>query len=96
MKAKLMVFLLCILLAVAGCSPGSKTDTPAEKISTINTMMSKGYPMTSNQKESINMLLEDGRKLAAEGKTAEANKQLDRAIKMLEVIGESDRFNKSE
>jgi len=96
MKAKLMVFLLCILLAVAGCSSGSKSNTPDEKIATINTLMSKGYAMTTNQKESVNMLLEEGRKLAAEGKTAEANKQLDRAIEMLEVIGESDRFNKSE
>jgi len=96
MKAKLMVFLLCILLAVAGCSSGAKTNTPEEKISTINTMMSKGYEMTPNQKESVNTLLEDGQKLLSEGKTAEADKLFNRAIKMLELIAESDRFNKSE
>lgn len=96
MKTKLTVFLLCVLLAAAGCSSGSKPDTPEEKINTINSMMSQGYEMSANQKESVNMLIEDGRKLLSEGKTAEANKLFDRAIELLEIIAETDRFNKSE
>jgi uncharacterized lipoprotein YajG len=95
-KTKLMVYFLCVFLAVAGCSTGSKSNTPEEKIATINTMMSKGYEMSRNQKAAITMQLEDGRNLLAQGKTAEANKQFDNAIKMLEIIAESDRFNKSE
>jgi uncharacterized lipoprotein YajG len=96
MKTKLMVSLFCIFLVVAGCSTGSKSNTPEEKIATITTMMSKGYEMSRNQKASISILLEDGRNLLAQGKTAEADKQFDKAIKMLEIIAESDRFNKSE
>ena len=96
MKAKLIVFVLCILLTLAGCSSGSKSNAPDDKIAAINSLMTKGYEMTKSQKENINQLLADGRKLAAQGKSTEANKLFDEAIKQLEVIGETDRFNKSE
>lgn len=58
--------------------------------------MSKGYEMSNNQRETINQLLSDGKELLKQGKTVEANKQFDEAIKLLEVIAETDRFNKSE
>lgn len=97
MKSKLIVLLLIMLLAVAGCSSsGSKSEAPGDKIATITAMMAKGYEMSQSQKESINQLLADGKKLVAEGKTAEADKLFDEAIKLLEVIAETDRFNKSE
>ena len=44
----------------------------------------------------IDLMLEEGRKLAAEGKTKEAQQLLDKALNMLELIAETDRFNKSE
>jgi uncharacterized protein YceK len=97
MKLKLISVLLIVMLAVAGCSSsGSKLSPTEEKIATINTLMSKGYEMSQNQRETINQLTADGNKLVSEGKTAEANKLFDEAIKLLEVIGETDRFNKSE
>lgn len=97
MKSKLIAVLLIMLLAVAGCSSsGSKSNNPEDKITTINTMMSKGYVMSENQKTTINQMLADGNKLISQGKTAEANKLFDEAIKLLEVIAETDRFNKSE
>ena len=97
MKLKLISVLLIILLAVAGCSSsGSKLSPTEEKIATINTLMSKGYEMSQNQRETINQLTADGKKLVSEGKTAEANKLFDEAIKKLEIIAETDRFNKSE
>ena len=97
MKSKLTILLFCIVLAVAGCSSGTKSSSPSEqKITTINTMMSKGYVMSNNQKTTINKMLEDGRKLVSQGKTEEANKLFDEAIQLLEVIAETDRFNKSE
>ena len=99
MKAKLIAVLLAVSLAatfaLAGCS-GGKSDTPDAKVATINTMMSKGYEMSANQRNELNGMLEEGRKLAAAGKTAEANSMLDKAISMLELIAETDRFNKSE
>ena len=97
MNAKLITLFLVILLAVAGCSSsGSKSSGPDAKIATINTMMSKGYVMSENQRTTINQMLADGKKLMAQGKTAEADKVFDEAIKLLEVIAETDRFNKSE
>ena len=97
MKSKLIALLLIMLLAVAGCSSsGIKSNNPEDKIATINTMMSKGYVMSENQKTTINQMLADGNKLLSQGKTAEANKLFDEAIKLLEVIAETDRFNKSE
>ena len=95
MKGKLIAVLLAMSLALAGCS-GSTSNTPDDKVATINSMMSKGYEMSDNQRTTINEMLEEGRKLAAEGKTEEAKKLLDKAINMLELIAETDRFNKSE
>ncbi|KPJ99838.1 MAG: hypothetical protein AMJ60_03620 [Desulfobacterales bacterium SG8_35] len=97
MKSKLIIGLLIILLAVAGCSSsGSKSSGPDDKIATINTMMAKGYEMSRNQRETINQMVEEGKKLVSQGKTEEANKLFDEALKLLEVIAETDRFNKSE
>jgi len=97
MKSKLIAVFLVMLLAVAGCSSsGSKSSSPDDKIATINTMMAKGYEMSKNQRETINQMLADGKKLASQGKKAEADKLFDEAIKLLEVIAETDRFNKSE
>ena len=58
--------------------------------------MNKGYEMSLNQREAINDLVAEGKKLIADGKKAEADKVFDKAIKLLEVIAETDRFNKSE
>ena len=96
MKSMLMTALLIILLTVSGCSSGSKSNGSDDKIATINTMMAKGYEMSQNQRETIKQLLADGKKLTAQGKTAEADKLFNEAIELLEVIAETDRFNKSE
>lgn len=97
MKSKLITVLLVMLLAVAGCSSsGSKSNSPDDKLATINTMMNKGYEMSETQRQTVNELIADGKNLVAAGKQAEANKLLDEAIELLEVIAETDRFNKSE
>jgi len=59
-------------------------------------MMTKGYAMTQNQRETINQQVAESKKLISEGKKEDANKLLDQALEMLEVIAETDRFNKSE
>ena len=96
MKAKLIAVLLVMLLAVAGCSSGSKSNTPDDKIATINTMMKAGYEMSDNQRNNINKAIEEAKKLIAASKTKEADMLLKRTINSLELIAETDRFNKSE
>ncbi len=95
MKLRLIVVLLVLLLGIAGCS-GNKTKTPEDKIATINTMMNKGYEMTEGQSQEIKKAVEDAKKLLSENKTEEANKLLIKTITALELIAETDRFNKSE
>jgi len=96
MKAKLIAALLIMLLAVAGCSSGSKSNTPDDKIATINSMMSKGYEMSDNQRNNVNQAVEEARKLLSQNKIDEANALLKKTINTLELIAETDRFNKSE
>jgi uncharacterized protein YceK len=98
MKLKLITVLLVILLAISGCSSSGDNSASSEngKLGTINTMMNKGYEMSEDQRQAINQLVADGKNLAASGKQAEADKRYDEAIKLLEVIAETDRFNKSE
>jgi len=97
MKSKLIAVLLIALLAIVGCSSGgSKSNTPDDKIATINSMMSKGYEMSDNQRNNINKAIEEAKKLIAANKTDEANALLKKTINTLELIAETDRFNKSE
>ncbi len=95
MKSKLVVVLLVMLLAVAGCS-GSKSNTPDDKIATINTMMNAGYEMSDNQRNNVNKAVEEAKKLISQNKIDEANRILKKTINTMELIAETDRFNKSE
>ena len=95
MKAKLIVLLLVILLGIAGCS-GGKSKTPEDKIATINSMMSKGYEMSDNQRNNVNKAVEEAKKLLSQNKIDEANRILKKTINTMELIAETDRFNKSE
>jgi uncharacterized protein YcfL len=96
MKAKLIAVLLVMLLAVAGCSSGSKSNTPDDKIATINSMMTKGYEMSDNQRNNVNKAVEEAKELISQNKIDEANALLKKTINTLELIAETDRFNKSE
>jgi uncharacterized protein YcfL len=96
MKAKLIAVLLVLLLAVVGCSSGSKSSTPDDKIATINTMLNKGYEMSDNQRNNVNKAVEEAKKLMSQNKIDEANALLKKTINTLELIAETDRFNKSE
>ena len=96
MKSRLIAVLLVMLLAVAGCSSGSKSNTPEDKIATLNTMLSAGYEMSDNQLNNINKAIEEAKKLLSQNKKEEANALLKKTINTLELIAETDRFNKSE
>ena len=96
MKSRLTAVLIVIMLAVAGCSSGSNSNTPEDKIATINKMMSAGYEMTDNQRNNINKAIEEAKKLLSHNKKEEADTLLNKTINTLELIAETDRFNKSE
>ena len=96
MKSKLITMLLVMLLVVAGCSSSGDTSTPDGKIAAINTMMGKGYVMSKNQRDTINQQVAESKTLLSQGKKEEAIKLLDQTLELLEVIAETDRFNKSE
>ncbi len=83
MKSKLIALLLIMLLAVAGCSSGSKSNSPDDKIATINTLMSKGYEMSQSQGETINQLTAEGKKLISQGKQKKRINCLMRRLKCL-------------
>jgi uncharacterized protein YcfL len=96
MKSKLIVMFLIVLLTLVGCSSGSKSNTPDDKISTINTMMKAGYEMSDNQRNNVNKAVEEAKTLISQNKIDEANALLKKTINTLELIAETDRFNKSE
>ena len=94
MKLKLIVVLFVILLGITGCS--GSNSTPEGKIATINTMMRKGYEMTDSERQKISQSVEEAKKLISQNKTEEANQLLKKTLNTLELIAETDRFNKSE
>ena len=97
MKSKLIVIFLVIMLALAGCSSGGgKSNTPDAKLATIDTMMKAGYEMSENQRNNVNEAVEEAKKLISQNKIDEANALLKKTINTLELIAETDRFNKSE
>ena len=52
--------------------------------------------MTDNQKNNINKAIEEAKKLIAANKIDEANQLLKKTINTLELIAETDRFNKAD
>jgi len=96
MKSKLIVVFLVMLLTLVGCSSGSKSNTPDDKIATINSMLSKGYEMSDNQLNNVNKAVEEAKELISQNKIDEANALLKKTINTMELIAETDRFNKSE
>jgi uncharacterized membrane protein len=95
MKSKLIVILLVLMLAIAGCSSGGG-KSPDDKLATIDTMMKAGYEMSDNQRNNVNKAVEEAKKLISQKKIDEANALLKKTINTLELLAETDRFNKSE
>jgi hypothetical protein len=93
MKSKLLAVFLTIFLAVAGCSGSSN---PQDQLATIDTMLAKDFDMATPQRQEVEKLVAEAKKLMGAGKTDESSKLLKKAIKVLEFAEEADRFNKSE
>jgi hypothetical protein len=93
MKSKLLAVFFAIFLAVAGCSGSSN---PQDQLATIDKMLAKGFEIATPQRQEVDKLVADAKKLIAAGKAEEAGKLLKQAIKVLDFAEEADRFNKSE
>ena len=93
MKSKLLAVFLAIFLAVAGCSGSSN---PQDQLATIDKILAKDFEMATPQRQEVDKLVAEAKKLMGVGKTEEASKLLKQAIKVLEFAEEADRFNKSE
>jgi len=93
MKTKLLAVFFAIFLAVAGCSGSSN---PQDQLATIDKMFAKGFEITVPQRQEVDNLVAEAKKLIASGKAEESSKLLAKAIKVLEFAEEADRFNKSE
>ena len=92
------VIIAALVVLVGACSQGGGDNQSAgqDQVKIINDMMAKGYPLTDNQKQEIADLTAEGKKLQAEGKKAEANAAFEKALAILKLAAESDRFNKAE
>jgi hypothetical protein len=93
MKSKLLAVFFAIFLAVAGCS-GPKS--PQDQLATIDKLFAKGFEIATPQRQEVDKLVAEAKKLMSAGKTDESSKLLAKAIKVLEFSEEADRFNKSE
>jgi len=93
MKSKLLAVFLAIFLAVAGCSGSSN---PQDQLATIDKILAKNFDMATPQRQEVDQLVAEAKKLMESGKTEESSKLLKQAIKVLEFAEEADRFNKSE
>jgi hypothetical protein len=94
MKKILSCLMLLLLVVTFGCS--NAPSTPQEQLTEISKMLSKGYEMTDNQRQAIDDQVVRANELLASGNTEEASKILTTALVDLELIAETDRFNKSE
>lgn len=94
MKKFLRILLLVFFSLVAGCS--SNPPTPQEQLTTIATILSKGYEMSAQQRQKIDDQVNQAKEFMKVGSNEEARKILSTVLADLEVLVETDRFNKSE
>lgn len=96
MKRILPVLLVSgFLFVLSGCSGGGST-TPESLLAEAETLLQKGFDMTSPQRQQVAASLQQGRELLAAGKKQEAAAALQEAVKTLKFAQDADSFNKSE
>ena len=96
MKRILYILLVSgFLFVVSGCSGGGST-TPESLLSEAESLVQKGFDMTSLQRQQVEASLKKGRELLAAGKKQEAAAALLEAVKTLKFAQDADSFNKSE
>ena len=86
---------LCIALlfmVVIGCS---SADTGSQ-LKKIDELKNKGFPITTEQMDSINTSVAEGKSLIEQGKEKEASEALAKAIDILNMAQDAYIFNKAD
>lgn len=96
LKNIVLLTVLLLGLLLAGCSDNSGPVTPESQLASIATLLAKGYEMSPGQQADITAQVARAKEMLAAGNKTEAGSILATVLKDLEVIGETDRFNKSE
>ena len=94
MKKVFSVFLFLCFMVISGCSTGP--STPQDQLKDVSKMLSQGYEMSVEDRQQIDVQVNKAKELVSAGKNDEAGKILAKVLADLEVIAETDRFNKSE
>ena len=83
-----------VIIAFAfSCSSGS---TPQSQVKEIDDLMSKNYPMTSEQTTNLDIYIEEGNRLLDQGKNKEASEAFAKAIDILHMARDAYIYNKAD
>lgn len=88
------IALLLFCFVIGGCS--SAPSTPQDQLTEISKMLSKGYEIADQERREIDAQVNKAKELLKSGATEEAGKILATVLTDLELLAETDRFNKSE
>jgi hypothetical protein len=93
MKKLLYLFIAGIFIISVSCSGGSD---PQSQLNKIDELKGKGFPITSEQMQSIDNFISEGKGLLEKGKDKEASEALAKAIDILNMALDADIFNKAD
>ena len=93
MKKITLFFFAAVFAILLGCSGSS---SPQDQLNEIDTLMNKGFPLTSEQKESVTALVTEGKTLLEQGKEKESSEAFAKAIKVLNLAQDAYIFNKAD
>lgn len=93
MKKIMQLLVASLFMLVVSCSSGSN---PENQLKEIDDLLKKGFPMTTEQTESVNTFVAEGKRLLTEGKTKESSEALAKAIDILNMALDADIFNKAD
>ena len=91
MKKIINFLLAAVFMIMLGCS-----STPQDQLVEIDTLIKKGFPLTSEQKESVTTLVTEGKILLERGKEKESSEVLAQALDVLHIAEDADIFNKAD
>jgi len=81
--------IFAVMLACSG-------STPQDQLNEIDELMKKGFPLTSDQKESVTSLVTEGKILLEQGKEKESSEALAKAIDVLNFAQDAYIYNKAD
>jgi hypothetical protein len=84
--------LAAVFVIMLACS----SSTPQDQLSEIDTLIKKGFPLNSEQKESVTSFVTEGKILLEQGREKESSELLAQALDVLHLAEDADIFNKAD